>query len=329
MSKWLIHPAMLTSLVALAVGSPARAEPKFFTKVYSVHELIAETDPHKAPSGLSAAVQACFRVTEPKPIVQRMDGRSLVRFITDSIAMESWKLHGGKGTLNYYPIGRALVATQTTEVHDRIADLLVTMRELCGHEVSVEVRLISMPVPATEAMAARLRQTDNRMTPHGPVFLSPEAMAEFMADVQTTPRTNVMALPRVVMDPAQEARLQCSLNDPAWVQVRQAAQAHGLPCAAVDTDEPTGLNLLMRSEVSDDRRYLRLDLHGRLRVIDWSQSIKAGCDTPVIDEKNLTGQLILRDGCSVVLGGWVCHRPDGEEPVAITLVLTGSVTPTN
>src|SRR5262249_8986547 len=68
----------------------------------------------------------------------------LIKLITSTIAPQSWADMGGPGTIDYYPLGLALVVTQTPDIQEQIADLLAALRRLQDQEVSVEVRFITI-----------------------------------------------------------------------------------------------------------------------------------------------------------------------------------------
>jgi len=68
----------------------------------------------------------------------------LIKLITNTIAPQSWSEVGGQGTIEYYPLGMALVINQVPDVQEQVADLLDALRRLQDLEVSVEVRMITL-----------------------------------------------------------------------------------------------------------------------------------------------------------------------------------------
>jgi type II secretory pathway component GspD/PulD (secretin) len=68
----------------------------------------------------------------------------LVKLIVGSVAPETWADAGGSGTIEYMPIGMALVINQTPDVQEQVADLLEALRRLQDLEVAVEVRVITL-----------------------------------------------------------------------------------------------------------------------------------------------------------------------------------------
>jgi hypothetical protein len=70
----------------------------------------------------------------------------LIQCITTSIHPMSWERMGGRGTIEYFPLGQSVVVTQTPDVQDQVAELLASLRRLQD-----EARKASdAGVPATE-----------------------------------------------------------------------------------------------------------------------------------------------------------------------------------
>lgn len=68
----------------------------------------------------------------------------LMKLITATIEPESWSDMGGKGQIQYYPLGMGLVVAQTQDIQEQVADLLQALRRLQDLEVAIEIRLISV-----------------------------------------------------------------------------------------------------------------------------------------------------------------------------------------
>src|SRR5207302_5735986 len=68
----------------------------------------------------------------------------LINLIKSTISPDSWKDVGGEGTINYYPIGLALVVNQTQDIQEQVADLLAALRRLQELEVAIEMRMITV-----------------------------------------------------------------------------------------------------------------------------------------------------------------------------------------
>jgi type II secretory pathway component GspD/PulD (secretin) len=92
------------------------------------------------PGSTGSAMSFSTNVAPTKQSMQDM----LIKLITNTVAPQSWAEVGGSGTIDYMPIGMALVINQTADVQEQVADLLEALRRLQDLEVSVEVRIITL-----------------------------------------------------------------------------------------------------------------------------------------------------------------------------------------
>lgn len=110
----------------------ARAKP--VTRVYPVLDLVLPVANAPAPGcGSSkmatrqqpgtcpnAAARQC-----PKGTVEDV----LIKLITDTIAPRSWANKGGSGTIDFFPLGMAVVVTQPPAIQKRVAALLAALQQ--------------------------------------------------------------------------------------------------------------------------------------------------------------------------------------------------------
>jgi type II secretory pathway component GspD/PulD (secretin) len=68
----------------------------------------------------------------------------LIRLITTTIKPDSWMQNGGEGTIEYFPLGLAMVINQSPEVIEEVERLLESLRKLQDLEVSIEVKVVSL-----------------------------------------------------------------------------------------------------------------------------------------------------------------------------------------
>ncbi len=158
---------------ALVITTEQRARGKLVQKVFTVADLVT---PHQAPStdapGTIAGLKQLSSTVQdngPAPVVSGQSGtalgtysgsssngewqkkavtntmeQELIRLITGTIQRESWFSMGGTGTIEYYPIGSALVINQTPDIIEQVQQLLDALRRLQDVEVSVELRIVSV-----------------------------------------------------------------------------------------------------------------------------------------------------------------------------------------
>jgi len=72
------------------------------------------------------------------------DFQSLIDLIQNTVAPQSWNTVGGQGAIQPFATNLSLVISQTQEVHEEIADLLVQLRRLQDLQVTIEVRFIRL-----------------------------------------------------------------------------------------------------------------------------------------------------------------------------------------
>ncbi|MCA9211506.1 MAG: hypothetical protein KDB27_00440 [Planctomycetales bacterium] len=82
------------------------------------------------PGGAGGAAQADFD--------------TLMDLIVATIAPDSWDDVGGEGSIREYPNNLSIVVSNTTEIHEQIADLLEQLRRLQDLQVTIEVRFIEL-----------------------------------------------------------------------------------------------------------------------------------------------------------------------------------------
>ncbi|MCI0455887.1 MAG: hypothetical protein L0Z62_02765 [Gemmataceae bacterium] len=88
----------------------------------------------------------------PKPPGSTIEAE-LINLITKTIAPETWSDVGGKGTIQYFPTGLALVINQVQDVQEQVQDLLAALRRLQDLEVAIEMRLVSVSESFFERLA--------------------------------------------------------------------------------------------------------------------------------------------------------------------------------
>ncbi|MFO0807112.1 MAG: hypothetical protein U0746_00650 [Gemmataceae bacterium] len=92
------------------------------------------------PGSTGSAMSYSASVSPTKQTMQDM----LIKLITNTVSPDSWAAVGGSGTIDYMPIGLALVINQTPDVQEQVVDLLEALRKLQDLEVAVEVRIITL-----------------------------------------------------------------------------------------------------------------------------------------------------------------------------------------
>ncbi|HZZ81347.1 MAG TPA: RNA polymerase sigma factor [Gemmataceae bacterium] len=82
----------------------------------------------------------------------------LIRKITQTVAPNSWQQNGGKGTIQYFPMGHALVIDNSLPVQDQVRNLLQTMRRFQDVQVACEMQIVSIPEERFDTLKGLLPQ---------------------------------------------------------------------------------------------------------------------------------------------------------------------------
>jgi type II secretory pathway component GspD/PulD (secretin) len=99
----------------------------------------------------------------------------LINLITKTIAPNTWSSMGGQATIEYYPLGMALIINQTPDIQEQIADLLGALRRLQDQEVSIEIKFITIAESFFERIGVDFNvnlKTDRYTTKYEPQIVS-------------------------------------------------------------------------------------------------------------------------------------------------------------
>ena len=188
----------------------------------------------RAPSASEPLVRVTYAVADlvvPIPNYSRAKdaesgpdelARRLINLITTTIDRSSWEDRGGHGTIQYFPLGKALVVSQRRDVHAEIAQLLSDLRKLQDVQIAVELRMVvtgakfgdafynDMPNTGEPARALALRKPSSltRMT-----VLDDRQVFAFMEMSQEDRATNVVQAPKITLFNGQQAGLSVTDRD--------------------------------------------------------------------------------------------------------------------
>ena len=114
---------------------------------------------------------------------------------------------GGPGTIDYHPLTMSLIVNQTPDVQEQVADLLIELRRLQDMEVSLDVRILTLPDRSYEAIDLEVSKTK----PNTPIRLAAAIKNGYQVRVWFSPITGMACLGQL-----QAARLlETVRSDPA------------------------------------------------------------------------------------------------------------------
>jgi hypothetical protein len=257
--------AYLLAAGLLLIGTLASqaSDETLIQKVYPVADLVVPVDNATAASG-NYLVQPGSSFT-PEAVTKPTLEAPLMKLIVDYVAPDSWSGAGGKGTIDYFPLGMAMVVSQVAEVHEQIGAMLESLRRNAGKEVGVEIRVISISEEMAKAIQARhdidcfrcaREQTDQPQVS----YLSDIELFLLMEELQADRTAEVMQAPKMTVLNGQAAT--CGVMDDQWflhnVQVlERAGQAVFVP---EKQQIPIGWNFAVQPVVSGDEKSTRVKL---------------------------------------------------------------------
>jgi hypothetical protein len=247
----------------------------------------------------------------------------LLDLIRGTVVPSSWAERGGKGTIEYFPTGMALVVNQTAGVQAEINDLLAALRRLQSLQVAVEMRIVSLPEPMAERFCADVEftavaQSDSE-EPLRVAFLNPTQMKTWTAKWQEDRRTNVMLAPKITGLSGQMLKMRVT-EQQAFVTGYNPAQVDGrVAPVAKNQGVETGLTVAVTPTISADRKSVRVGLNARLAALS-EPTPKVPATTRVAkgdaEEQEFTGEVRQPKVESLNVEG-VCNIADGGSAVLV------------
>lgn len=189
----------------------------------------------------------------------------LMKLIVHTVAKDSWEPNGGRATIQYFPLGKALVIFQYRDAHEEIAHLLAAVRSL--NEVTVASQVVF--VTTTPATGERLAKA---MTRHGkpgaPYVAVNDACVRDLLELAQSDRASVLnQAPKLTHFNGQNIPLQVTtkqaavteLRSPALVQTAGAKNDKAIVLA--HEEKPiSGYHCDVQPVVTPDRKSVRLTL---------------------------------------------------------------------
>jgi hypothetical protein len=245
----------------------------------------AAAEPMPAPAPCSPAWCAVMPPDWPQKTLEER----LIKLIVTMIKPESWDEMGGSGTIDYFPLGMALVINQTPEIQEQVAELLAALRHLQDEEVAVEMRVVTVPAEYFDKVVKDLGLNLKKCEPGccaGPcpeacqkscpadsgcnrlAFLNDSQVAKLFDKLQADPHTNLMQAPKLTMFNGQASTL--TICEDQFFVTGMDFQRMGDQVIFFPKNEPvsTGLKMTVQPVISADNRFVRLSLEARLSEVD-------------------------------------------------------------
>jgi general secretion pathway protein D len=261
---------------------------KMVQVIYNVADLVVPLTQAPCEPEEGTAKPNCLP-SGPRPEAGQTLEERLMRLVRTTIEPTSWVDVGGKGTIQYFPLGMALVVNQTRDVQEQIADLLTALRHLQDVEVAVEIQLISVSAEFLQRLGTDLKIT---FDPLGAVkdgapvvkvtknegnglskfkdmaFIDANQRRQFMEAAQSERSTDTLQAPKLTVFNGQRAALAIT-DEHSFVTdlivVKQENQVVVVPKNECIT---TGIRFQVQPVVSADRRFVVMNLQAKLTDLE-------------------------------------------------------------
>ncbi len=302
----LIRPfAAMLMLIGLAPAVDA-AE-KLVCKTYAVADLVVPI-PNYPSAIISAKAKPVIPVnaTADKSLPALPD--TLIRLITSNVKPETWSSNGGVGTIEYYPIGMAIIVRQSPEVLEDLEQFLAALRKLQDVQVAVEMRVVSVsdtvmkkwadPIGSagldpTCLMTNEVRRSfklqksiANQKEGDAPIFLNQKELSALLDSAQADRRTVVMQAPKLTMLNGQQASIQ-AVDEQFFLTGITVCSVDGNP-VLVPHNQPflLGTKFDVRGVVSADNKCVQIKVNGEMSQLCGRPALVPVTTmiTPVSDE---------------------------------------------
>jgi hypothetical protein len=302
-SRYLQHPPLY-----YPSANEAAAPDKMVRKVYAVADLVIPV------AGTAAAEDGSGKPGQPL----RTHEARLIDLICATISPETWSVRGGAGSIDYFPIGMALVVSHHPNVHEEIADLLAALRRLQDVEVSVELRLLTV---SDECLAKLGVEEGSSGTKPSVARLDEAQLRLLLETVQADARSVVLQAPKLTVFNGQRATLDLSEKQCFVTGVEMVGAGDRKTPQPRAKDVNTGLRASVLPVVSADNRTVTMRLSLALARMDapkpqaapllWNGRpvlLTQPAQPPRYSVRSFETTLKLADGATALLTGWTQHR---------------------
>jgi type II secretory pathway component GspD/PulD (secretin) len=272
--------AGLTGLVAAQSPSACPAEARVIQATYAVADLVIPIDnsPRCVVIGNKAQPDDA-----PPPAAKPAETQEakLIQMITETVKPQSWSVHGGPGTIEYFPLTMSLVISQTPDVQEQVADMLAALRRLQDQEVAFEVRFVSMAEdfferigvdfdagPKGERCHVEGPPSPASVVKDGPVILNDDQLKKLMEAAQGDVRTNVMQAPKITVLNGQKSTMRV-MDEQMFVTGLDVRVKDGQAVYVPKTEAVgSGVEVSLQPTIAADRRSVRVSLQAVLKSVD-------------------------------------------------------------
>jgi hypothetical protein len=250
-------------------------------KAYAVADLVVPPPP----------VGGCCPSATDKPNTCE---RELINRITTNVEPKSWSAAGGSGTIEYYPLGMALVVNQTAEVQTAVARYLDSLRQLQDLQIVSELRLMSVSDEwfensglAKEFSACKDREMRAKL-------LSSKDLERLMRSVQEDAAISVIAAPRITTLNGQPGRIRVGQAETYVTSVTASVVKGNLVFVPKSETHELGIDFTFEPTIPSDGKGVQMAVRGAVRELGETpvRMIPVSTQVQAIPEKGKQGEPI-------------------------------------
>jgi hypothetical protein len=287
-----VHLATVVRDEVVMITAPMKCHGPMVQKVYPVADLMVSEIRFTAEER-QQLIEAQMFFANGSRQVKRLPGTTreadLLKLIISTIAPQTWADSGGKGTAQYYPLGRSIVVNQTVDVQEQVADLLAALRRLHDMEVAVEVRLVYTSEALLEKLERKFQfscegPTDGKAPPT--CFLDDAQVRWLMETAQGDRLVSIMKAPRMTLDNGQRGVLDITENYPLTTGFK-LVEEDGKPWIMPNQENTrVGFFCAVQPAISADRRFVTIDVEMKQTGKGAFSLIPVTLDLPVGEGTN-------------------------------------------
>ena len=328
-------PALVAAGPGGKRGEPVSKDAQVTRVVYPVADLIVPIEMFDEKTSATQEDQAAPGAPAKKAPGTTLENE-LMDLIRATVQPNSWKGQGGAGTLQFYPLGMALVVNQSAKVQAEVADLVQALRRLQDVEVGIEMRIVSVPcecaarfrdkagfapiksdapfVASTTLNEALGLKCAGKMESGGSgqdtALFTEKELYRWFEYLQNDSATNIMQAPKITVFNGQRAFITVSTRQSFVTEYKIARDKDKLSVVPKNEDVDVGLKSALLPTVSADRRSIRL-------VTDFRSTAVLGStlEVPVViklgADKEFRGAVQIPQ-VKTVTCKQTCVIPDGQ-----------------
>lgn len=270
-------------------GTCRSAAGKLVQCIYSVADLVIPIEDSPRTIRLGEGDSSDNQDTpKARPKTQE---EKLIRLIVHTIAPKSWSGNGGRGTIDYAPEGMALIINQTADVQDQVADLLAAVRRLQDVQVSLEVRIVTVPENIGERVGGDVSPGKAEVAPTPGSIpglfkhlnipftaecaqLNDKQAAAFLEAIQGGPQTSIQQVPKVTAANGQRIAVEITDRKLFFAGMDVERQPNGQVISRPKAEPiSAGLGFALQPVVSADQRSVELDMTLRRTELDSASAV--------------------------------------------------------